>query len=101
MTDVLDQLSDEDRALYHSAQQVKRSEFWKYYVEKVEMLIQANKEEIVESTLRGDEKKSLIAASKVQGLRLAKEEMDTIFGAIEIMALNQEQEEQDADTNTG
>ena len=96
MSRVVDQFTDEERILYNSAVSVRRSEFWIYYIEKVADIIESNKEAIVDFTLRGDEKGALIAASKIRGLELAKEEMDAIIDEVNVMTLNQELEEEDA-----
>ena len=94
MNEALNQLPDDERVLYNSALFVRKSEFWIYYQEKVAEIIEMNKEDIVDKTIRGDHGGALMAASKIKGLELAKEEMDSIINSLEVTTLNQELEEE-------
>jgi hypothetical protein len=94
MNEPITQLSHEERVLYDSALQVRRSEFWNYYMAKVDEIIEMNKDDIVDATIRGDNARALLCASKIRGLELAKEEMDNVINSLEVTTLNQELEEE-------
>ena len=93
MNDGYNELTVEERSIYNSAVSVQRSEFWVYLLARMDELIEINKDDIVEKTIRGDQGGALIAASKIRGLELAKEEMDNIVNSLEVTTLNQELEE--------
>lgn len=97
--DVLKNMGEEDRLLYLSATQIRGSAFWRYLIKEIEELAEVNTGEMLLQTMRGNTKEALIAACKIQGLHFAKETMESIIRDVETSALNQEQEEENANTD--
>jgi len=94
--DILEQLDEEERLLYLSAVQVRDSAFWKHLVVELNELSDMNKGALLTKTMQADEKGALIAACKIQALGFVKEKLDSIIDEVTILALNQEQEEENA-----
>lgn len=93
ISDVLNQLPEEERLLYLSAVSVKDSAFWEYVISELNEIAEGNKGELLTQTMKGNQKEALIAACKIQAIGFVKEKLDFIIESVTVMALNQEQEE--------
>ena len=94
MQEVLSNLSEEERLLYLSAVDVKRSAFWKHLMGTLHDTGQYQNAVLLTKTMEGKEKEAVIAACMIQAIGLVIEKIDAIIEDVTVDALNQEQEEE-------
>jgi len=87
----LDAASEEERLLYLSAREVKRSAFWSHLLAELDEEAMYHNGRMMTKLMEGDNKAALISAAHIQTIGKVLSTMDIIVRDIED-ALNQEQE---------
>jgi hypothetical protein len=90
-------MSEEDRLLYHSAIEVKRSLFWAHLIDRLDREANDANAELLQSTMKGEDKRAVIAACKIQAIGVVMGYIQEVISEIEVTVPDQEQEEYDAD----
>jgi hypothetical protein len=92
ITDILNELTEEERLLYLSAKTVKDSTFWAHLLNELDKEALDANQTLLTKTMQGDEKAAIIAACKIQAVGWVMSTIDDVLSMVQTVP-DQEQED--------
>ena len=87
--ELYDEMTDEERMLYTSAFQVRKSAFWNHLLDQLDELTKTTTGDMTNLLLSGRPREALSAAGKVEGYNWLLQQMETIM--TDLLRMAQEQ----------
>lgn len=83
ITDILNELSEDERLLYLSAKTVKDSAFWKHLLNELDKDALDANQTLLTKTMQGDEKAAVIAACMIQAIGRVMNTMEDVMSMVQ------------------